>query len=116
MLFRSAGDVDALVRGAVNVMRHLKMLPGVVKYVEHPLWIGTNTVVSSEQDGIFYPLVGPEAYVKQGMKIGYVTDFIGEKVWDIAAPVSGVILYIGALPSMKKGDNIAYIGEIVDKP
>jgi predicted deacylase len=111
-----AEDVDALVRGTMNVMRHLKMLPGVVTPVEHPLWIGRYSVVASDRDGIFYPLVVPEAYVKQGMKIGYLTDFFGEKVWDVTAPVSGVVLYIGALPSMKKGDNIGYIGEIVDAP
>jgi hypothetical protein len=28
---------------------------------------------------VFYPLAGPEAYVKQGMKIGYVTDYFGSK-------------------------------------
>jgi predicted deacylase len=111
-----AEDVDALVRGTLNVMRHLKMLPGVVTPVEHPLWIGRYSVVTSDRDGIFYPLVVPEAYVKQGMKIGYLTDYFGEKVWDVTAPVSGVVLYIGAVPSMKKGDNIGYIGEIVDAP
>lgn len=111
-----AEDVDALVQGTLNVMRHLKMLPGVVTPVEHPLWIGRYSVVTSDRDGIFYPLVVPEAYVKQGMKIGYLTDFFGKRVWDVMAPVSGVVLYIGALPSMKKGDNIGYIGEIVDAP
>jgi predicted deacylase len=111
-----AADIGALVRGALNVMRHLKMLPGAVKPVEHPLWIGANTVVSSDRDGIFYPLVGPEAYVRQGMKIGYVTNFTGDQVWDVTAPVTGVILYVAALPSMKKGGNIAYIGEVVDQP
>lgn len=111
-----AEDVDALVRGTLNVMRHLKMLPGLVTPVEHPLWIGRYSVVASDRDGIFYPLVVPEAYVKQGMKIGYLTDFFGKTVWDVLAPVSGVVLYIGAVPSMKKGDNIAYIGEIADAP
>ena len=111
-----AEDVDALVQGTLNVMRHLKMLPGVVTPVEHPLWIGRYSVVTSDRDGIFYPLVVPEAYVKQGMKIGYLTDFFGETVLDVTAPVSGVVLYIGAVPSMKKGDNIGYIGEIVDAP
>jgi predicted deacylase len=109
-------DVDALVQGTLSVMRHLKMLPGVVTPVEHPRWIGRYSVVTSGRDGIFYPLVVPEAYVKQGMKIGYLTDFFGEKVWDVTAPVSGVVLYIGAVPSMKKGDNIGYIGEIVEAP
>ena len=111
-----AGDVDALVRGTRNVMRHLKMLPGAVTPVAHPLWIGRYAVIASERDGIFYPLVVPEAYVKQGMRIGYVTDYFGEKVWDVTAPLSGVVIYIGSVPSMKKGDNVGYIGEVVDAP
>ena len=107
-----AEDVDALIRGCWNVARHLKMLDGKVTPVEHPLWLSRISVLSSELDGVFYPLVGPEAYVSQGMKIGYVTDYFGKKIWDATAPVSGVVVYIGAVPSLKKGDTIADIGEI----
>ncbi len=109
-----AEDVDALIRGTENVMRHLKMMPGAVAPVEHPLWIARSVVITSEQDGIFYPLVIPEAYVKQGMRIGYMTDYFGNKIWDVTAPVSGVVIYIGAVPSMKKGDNVGYIGELAE--
>ena len=108
----NSDDVDALIQGSLSVMRHLKMLAGTPLSVEHPLWIAHITVLTSEQDGVFYPLAGPEAYVKQGMKIGYVTDYFGNKVWDAIAPVSGVIVYIGAVPSMSKGNTVAYIGEL----
>jgi predicted deacylase len=108
----SSEDVDALIQGSLSVMRHLKMLAGAPVPVEHPLWIAHITVLTSEQDGVFYPLTGPEAYVKQGMRIGYVTDYFGAKVWDAIAPVSGVIVYIGAVPSMSRGNTVAYIGEL----
>lgn len=111
-----AADVDVLIQGSMNVMRHLKMLPGDAAPVEHPLWIGHVAVLASETEGVFYPLFGPEAYVSQGMKIGYVTDYFGKKIWDAEAPVSGVIVYIGAVPSMKKGDTVAYIGELSEGP
>ena len=111
-----AEDVGDLVRGSLNVMRHLKMLPGAAPPVEHPLWIGPAAVLASETGGIFYPLVRPEAYVSKGMTIGYVTDYSGKRIWDAKAPVSGVILYICAVPSMKKGDNVADIGEIAEDP
>ncbi len=111
-----ADDVDVLVRGSLNVMRHLKMLPGQAPLVEHPVWIGQAAVLASEVDGIFYPLVGPEAYVTKGMTIGYVTDYSGKRIWDAKSPISGVIVYINALPSMKKGDNVADIGEIAEEP
>jgi hypothetical protein len=107
-----AEDVDALIAGSQHVMRHLKMLPGVATPVEHPLWIGRYAVVASDRDGVFFPLVVPEAYVKQGARLGYMTDYFGNKVWDVTAPLSGVVIYVGAVPSMKKGDNVAYIGEI----
>jgi hypothetical protein len=50
------------------------------------------------------------------MKIGYATDQFGEKITDFTAPLSGVVIYIRAVPSLKKGDNVAYIGEIVEDP
>jgi uncharacterized protein len=112
----NAEDVDALVQGAENVMRYLKMLPGELRPVEHPVWIGQITTVRSAQDGIFYPLVIPESYVQQGMRIGYTTDYFGNKLANVITPVSGVVVYVCSVPSMKKGDTAAYIGEIASAP
>jgi len=111
-----AEDVDSLVRGAENVMRHLKMLAGEVHPMEHPVWIGQITTVHSDQEGIFYPLVVPEAYVQQGMRIGYTTDYFGNKIADVIAPISGVVVYVCSVPSMAKGGTAAYIGEIAPAP
>ena len=109
----NAGDIDVLVDGTLNVMRHLKMLTGDVKPVEHPIWIGSYSVVSSAEDGVFHSMVLPEAYVQKGMTIGYVTDYSGEKRSEVTAPASGLVIYIRAVPSLRKGDNVAYIGEPV---
>jgi hypothetical protein len=111
-----ATDVDALVLGCESVMRHLKMLRGAAMPVGHPVWIGALTTVRSDQDGIFYPLVVPEAYVQQGMRIGYITDYFGNKLSDVTTPISGVVTYICSVPSMKKGDTVANIGEIASVP
>jgi uncharacterized protein len=112
----NAEDVEALVQGSENVMRYLKMLPGEVRPVEHPVWIGEIITVRSDHDGIFYPLVIPESYVEQGMRIGYTTDYFGNKLADVVTPVSGVVVYVCSVPSMKKGDTAAYIGEIASAP
>jgi predicted deacylase len=111
-----AGDIDALVRGCENVMRHLKMLAGTVAPVEHAVWIGQITTVRSDHEGIFYPLVVPEAYVQEGMIIGYVTDYFGNKLAEVTTPISGVVTYICSVPSMRKGDTAANIGEIARVP
>ena len=110
-----AADINALVDGCKNVMRHLKMLAGAVTPVEHPVWIGSITTVRSDHDGIFYPLVIPEAYVQQNMIIGYLTDYFGNKLADVKAPLSGIVAYICSVPSMKKGDTVANIGQIANQ-
>jgi len=105
-------DVSALVNGCLGVMRYLKMLPGAPAYVEHPVWIEKVLTVTSEQTGIFYPLVRRGSYVEQGMKIGYVTDYLGKTVFEARAPAAGVVLYICAVPSMTKDATIANIGVV----
>ncbi|MEK6300134.1 MAG: M14 family metallopeptidase [Acidobacteriota bacterium] len=105
-----AGDVNALVNGCLSVMRYLKMLPGSPSLIEHPVWIEKVSTVASEQTGIFYPLVGRGNYVEQGMKLGYVTDYVGKTIFEARAPVAGVVLFIRAVPSMTKGETVANIG------
>jgi hypothetical protein len=109
-------DLDVLVDGSLNVMRHLKMLPGTVAPVEHAVWIANATVVAADREGVFVPLVRPEAYVAKGVRIGYITDYFGDKVADVTSPVAGVVIYVRAIPSLKKGDNLVDIGEIVTTP
>ena len=108
----AAADIDVLVDGTVSVMRHLKMLPGEPMKVSHPLWLGNAVNVPSEHDGIFYSVVTPEAFVEKGMLLGYVTDYFGVKIAGVVSPISGVVIYVRAVPSLKKGDNLAYIGEV----
>lgn len=103
-------DVDALVSGCLSVMRYLKMMDGAPRPIESPVWIERIASVTSDVNGIFYPLVKRGAYVQKGMTIGYVTDYLGRKVSEAKTPESGVVLYICAVPSMVKGNTIANIG------
>ena len=105
-------DLNALVNGCLNVMRYLKMLPGSAVMVEHPVWIEKVVTLASEQTGIFYPLVKRGTYVEQGMKVGYVTDYLGNVTFDARAPAAGIVLYVCAVPSMTKGATIANIGVV----
>jgi predicted deacylase len=112
----TAGDIAVLVDGSLNVMRHLKILPGTVRPVEQPVWLANAATATADRDGVFYPLALPEGYVRKGMAVGYLSDYFGDKISDVVAPVSGVIIYIRAVPSAKKGDTLAYIGEIAEQP
>jgi predicted deacylase len=109
-------DVALLANGTLSLMRYLKMLPGAPTVVEHPVWLGKIDTVTSDQAGIFYPTVQRGTYVEAGMKIGYVTDYFGKTIIEARAPAAGVVLYICGVPSMKKGDTVANIGEITTNP
>jgi predicted deacylase len=105
-------DIEVLANGCFNVMRYLKMVPGAVVPVANPVWIEKVETVSSDQNGMFYPLVKRGTYVQQGMKIGYVTDYLGRPLFEARAPASGIVLYVCAVPSMTKGATIANIGVV----
>jgi predicted deacylase len=103
-------DIERLVSGCTNVMRYLRMLPGAATPVEHPVWIERLVTVTSEATGIFYPFVERGSYVARGMKVGYVTDYVGKTVAEALAPEAGIVLYIRAIPSLTKGETIISIG------
>ncbi|MFN2578061.1 MAG: succinylglutamate desuccinylase/aspartoacylase family protein [Pyrinomonadaceae bacterium] len=105
-------DLNALINGCLNVMRYLKMLPGPAEIVERPVWVEKVVTVASDQTGVFYPLVKRGTYVEQGMKVGYVTNYLGDITFEARAPVAGVVLYVCAVPSMTKGATIANIGVV----
>jgi len=96
-------------------MRHLKILPGTAAPVEHPVWIEKVVTLSSDHSGIFYPKVDRGDYVETGMKIGTLTDYLGKTIFEAKAPATGVLLYIAALPSMRRGDTIANIGVVATR-
>jgi len=105
-------ELNALINGCLNVMRYLKMLPGAPAVIEHPVWFEKVLTLASEQTGMFYPLVKRGSYVEQGMKVGYVTDYLGKVIFEARAPAAGVVLYVCAVPSMIKGATIANIGVV----
>jgi hypothetical protein len=76
------------------------------------VWIDRIASLTSDTTGVFYPMVKRGWYVQQGMKIGYVTNLFGKTVWEARAPSSGVVLYVCAVPSMKKGETVANIGVV----
>ena len=105
-------DLALLVNGTLSTMRALKILPGDPHSIENPVWIEKLADVLADGPGIWYPLVKRGTYVSTGMKLGTITDYFGKLIAEPRAPVSGVILHVNAVPSLKKGDNIADLGVV----
>jgi uncharacterized protein len=111
------GDVAMLVRGVTNVMGYLKMAGAAATPPSSPpVWIEPVLSVVAERDGVFHPAVDRAARVAKGAKIGSVTDYLNRPLQEIVAPDSGIVLFIRAVPSLKKGDTIASIGVITTEP
>jgi uncharacterized protein len=111
-----AGDVKVLVDGCMNVMRHLKMLPGAGTPVARPIWVEKVVSVTADREGVFHPAVDRDAHVVKGAKLGFVTDYLNRPLQDVVATESGVILFIRAVPSLRKGDTMASIGVVSTQP
>lgn len=105
-------DLNLLVNGTLSTMRALKMLPGEPHVIENPVWIEKLSDVIADGPGIWYPLVRRGTYVSAGMKLGIITDYFGKVIGEPRAPVTGVVLHVNAVPSLKKGDNIADLGVV----
>jgi predicted deacylase len=105
-------DVALLVNGTLSTMRALKMIPGEPHVIENPVWIEKLSDVLADGPGIWYPLVKRGAYVSAGMKLGTITDYFGKVIAEPRAPVTGVVLHVNAVPSLKKGNNIADLGVV----
>ncbi len=100
------------LRGSMNVMRHLKMLPGAAEAVEVPLWIDKYEVVNSAHDGLWTPLVKMGSYVVKGQKVGLIRDFLGRQVDELRAPFSGIMMYIVNTPPTSQGEALFEVGRV----
>lgn len=107
-----AGDVAALVNGSLGTMRHLKMLAGTVTPVAKPIWVEKIVSVPADREGMFHASVDRDAHVAKGAKIGFVTDYLNRPLQDVLAPEAGIVMFIRAVPSLKKGDTMVNIGVV----
>jgi predicted deacylase len=107
-----AGDVAALVNGSLGTMRYLKMLAGAARPVATPVWVEKIVSVPADREGVFHASVDRDAHVAKGAKIGFVTDYLNRPLQTITAPDAGIVMFIRAVPSLKKGDTIVNIGVV----
>jgi uncharacterized protein len=105
-------DAKMLSDGVLRVMGQLKMTAQRVAPVANPVWVENVVSIASEHDGVFRPAVNRDAHVVKGAKIGAITDYLNHTVQEIVAPETGIILFVRAVPSLKKGDTLANVGVI----
>jgi predicted deacylase len=102
-------SVQQVVAGVLGVLRELQMLQGGPPAVESPVFLDPNVVVASPATGILYPQVERGQKVTEGDILAVITDFFGERIAEVASPLSGEVLYIVATPPISKGQPIGCV-------
>lgn len=101
--------------GAMNLLRHLKMLPGEERPPQPTVWLGEFSVISSPADGLFIASVKGGQTIAKGGVLGHLVDFFGKPIETIRAPYAGMINYVIATPPMRKGEPVAMVSKIVEE-
>ena len=106
-------DAAVLVKGVQNVIGHLKMSSQAVTPVARPIWIEPLVSVAADHDGVFHPLVEPRRPRDQGRRRSARSPIISTgRSPTCSRPDAGIVLFIRAVPSLKKGDTIASVGVV----
>jgi predicted deacylase len=100
------------VKGALSVMRSLKMIEGKLEPPANPVWIDKFEVVNSDSDGLFFPRVEMGATVAEGQTVGVVQDYLGAKKTEFKAPFAGIVLYLIGTPPANKGEPLFEVGRV----
>lgn len=102
--------VQRNVTAALRLLRYLKMIPGPVEMVQHPILLERTEVLRSPETGTWHAAVERGHTVTRGTLLGTLTDFFGNTIAEIRAPFAGEVLYIVATPAMSKGEPVGMIG------
>jgi len=103
-------SIRAGVRGIVQVMRKIGMLPkSRAKKAYVPQVASRSYWVRAPQSGIYRSLMPMGAHVTQGDAIGFIDDPYGVSEITVEAPTSGIIIGRANLPLVYEGDALCHI-------
>jgi predicted deacylase len=98
--------------GILNVMRHLKMLPGTEIPNEHIVWLEDYQVIRAPASGIFRPAVRDGYAIAENGLLGELVDPFGERIAELRAPFAGVINYVLGTPPVSEGEPVAMVSKL----
>lgn len=99
------------VRGIINVMRHLQMLPPSKKHTVaiEPAVARSSLWVRAEHDGVFRPMVALGQRIKPQQLLGRISSPFNNNEIDIVAPCAGILVGRNNLPLVNEGEALFHI-------
>ncbi len=109
-------SIRAGVKGIINVMRHLGMLPKTrkKKTKTEPVEARSSSWVRSPASGMLRILKPLGQKVKKGDLLGLVDDLYGEKTTEVIAPNSGIIIGRAEIPLIHEGEALFHLARFED--
>lgn len=106
------GIVDSAIKGIVNVLRELQMLPGRPEITEHQMALTKTKWLRAERGGFLQFHVKPGDGVEQGQAIATNTNLLGVEKSVLYSPYAGVVLGMTTLPAVTPGEPICHLGQL----
>lgn len=103
-------DVERGLKGLINVLRQIGMLPGEVDSFGRRLVIRTMEVIRASRGGLLHVHVGLNDDVIQGQHVASVFNPFGELIEEIRSRQSGPVVRIATLPIVSSGERVVQIG------
>jgi predicted deacylase len=103
-------SVDRILTGIFGVLRELGMCASGPPPLARATWLDPTAVLTSPESGVLYPKVDRDQTVAAGDLIALVTDFFGNQIAEVRAPIPGLVLYVVTTPPITKGQPVACIG------
>jgi predicted deacylase len=103
--------IDRHVEGVRNIWRTLGVVVDAPpREVEPPRVLSRFEWLRSDHEGVFLCDVEVGDVVAAGVKLGTLTDLLGEPLAEITAPTTGVVLFTISSPAIKQGGLLLGIG------
>ena len=103
------------IRGILNVMRHIGMLPpSKTKKQITPVIAKSTSWVRAPSSGIVGGKVGLGSSVAKGQKLAAVSDPLGDDEQEVAAPFDGIVIGRSNLPLAHEGDALVNLAAFKD--
>ncbi|WP_051201893.1 succinylglutamate desuccinylase/aspartoacylase family protein [Ferrimonas senticii] len=111
--------IRAGVKGVMNVMRHLGMLPSSsrAKHVDDAMISRSSSWVRAPISGIFRATIAMGAKAEKGAVLGIIADPLGDAEEPVIAPKDSIVIGRTNLPLVHEGEalfHLAYYDDAVD--
>ncbi len=110
-------SIRAGVKGIINVMRSLSMLPpsrSKRKALYDPFIARSSNWVRASDSGLFRNLSAMGSRVKRGDLLGVIDDPFGRDEFEVIATFSGIIIGCSEIPLVHEGEALFHIARFED--